>query len=451
MLAEAMINFGETEAPAPVDPKDVSEDTVARAFTAKYRDTLRYCHNTGRWFEWDGVRWKRDDTQRAFHFARELSRQLSDAHKSMCKASVAAGAERFARADPAHSVTADIWDSNKWLLGTPSGTLNLKDRKILSPDPTAYITRLTGVAPQAGTPERWLDFLNQATGNDADMIAFLQRMCGYLLTGDTSEHALFFIYGPGGNGKSVFLNILQHILGDYAETAAMDTFTASMASKHPTDLAMLKGARGVFASETEAGSSWAEARIKSLTGGDRITARFMRQDFFTYAPEFKLLIVGNHAPSIKNVDEALRRRFNIIPFTRKPDRPDPMLEDKLRAEAGKILWWMMVGCREWQEKGLGRPAAIVEATDTYFAEQDVMGQWISECTRPIDSFTDTATELFASWADFAKANGEQPGTIRQFSMDMEKRGYRRKKTRDGRFFVGIQVKHRETARGHYDD
>ncbi len=451
MSANLMHDFGEPDETAPIDPKEVSEDLVARCFTGKYRATMRFCHSTGKWFEWDGVRWKRDDTQRAFHFARELVRQLSDANKTMCKASVSAGAERFARADPAHSVTADVWDSDKWLLGTPSGTVNLKDRKIRQPDPSAYITRLTGVAPVDGVPEKWLEFLDQTTGGDVQMIEFLQRLCGYLLTGDTSEHALFFIYGPGGNGKSVFLNMLQHILGDYAEVSAMDTFTASMASKHPTDLAMLKGARGVFASETEAGSNWAEARIKALTGGDKITARFMRQDFFSFIPEFKLVIVGNHAPSIKNVDEALRRRFNIIPFTRKPTKPDPMLEEKLKAEAGQILWWMMKGCAKWQENGLGRPAAIVEATDTYFAEQDVMGQWIADCTRKIDTFTDSDSELFASWGEFAKANGEQPGTIRQFSMDMEKRGYRRRKTRDGRFFVGIQVKHRETSRSHHDD
>jgi putative DNA primase/helicase len=451
MSANAVMQFGEADAPAAIDPKEVSEDVVASQFTAKHRDTMRFCHHAGRWFEWDGVRWKRDDTQRAFHFARELARLLSASNKSMCKASVASGAERFARADPAHSVTADRWDSNKWLLGTPGGIVDLKEGKLRRPDPSAYITRLTGVAPSSEPPTRWLEFLNQTTGGDAEMIAFLQRLCGYLLTGDTSEHALFFIYGPGGNGKSVFLNMLQHILADYAETAAMDTFTASMATKHPTDLAMLKGARGVFASETEAGSNWAEARIKALTGGDRITARFMRQDFFTYAPEFKLVIVGNHAPSIKNVDEALRRRFNIIPFTRKPTKPDPMLEDKLRAEAGQILGWMIEGCQEWQKRGLGRPKAIVEATDTYFAEQDVMGQWLAECTRPIDSFTDTATELFTSWSDFAKANGEQPGTIRQFSMDMEKRGFRRRKTMHGRFFVGVQVKPREAAKGHYDD
>jgi putative DNA primase/helicase len=150
----------------------------------------------------------------------------------------------------------------------------------------------------------------------------------------------------------VFLNALTAILSAYAATAAMDTFTASKGDKHPTDLAMLRGARLVTASETEEGRAWAEARIKQITGGDPITARFMRQDFFTFVPQFKLTIVGNHQPVLKNVDDAARRRFNIVPFTRKPSHPDPQLEEKLRAEYPAILRWMVDGCLDWQKHGL---------------------------------------------------------------------------------------------------
>ena len=147
-----------------------------------------------------------------------------------------------------------------------------------------------------------------ATGNDEDLIRFLQQWFGYCLTGVTTEHALLFVYGDGGNGKSVFLNTIASILKDYAVTSAMETFTASNSDKHPTDLAMLHGARLVTASETEAGKAWAEAKIKQMTGGDPITARFMRQDFFTYVPQFKLTIIGNHKLTLNNVDEAARRQ-----------------------------------------------------------------------------------------------------------------------------------------------
>jgi putative DNA primase/helicase len=440
MSAKVMAAFGEPDTVAGIDPKDVSEDSVALAFTAQHRQDMRYCHSNGKWFEWDGVRWLRDDAMRAFNFAREIGRRLSESHKSICKSSVASGAEKFARADPAHAVTGAIWDCNPWLMGTPGGILDLKAGALRKPDPSAYITKLTGCSPSKDTPVLWLDFLRQATNGDIETIAYLQRVCGYLLTGATTEHALFFIYGPGGNGKSVFLKLLEYVLGDYAATAAMDTFTASFGNKHPTDLAMLQGARGVFASETEAGSHWAESRIKQMTGGDKISARFMRQDFFTFQPQFKLIIVGNHAPSVKNVDEALRRRFNIIPFINRPTRPDPMLEDKLRAEAPAILGWMLQGCLDWQERGLGRPAAIVAATDTYFAEQDVFGQWLGDCCELGSTYTETPTDLFRSWAEYAKANGEIAGSIKGFSNDLDKRGFKRLRTAQGRFFVGVRAK-----------
>ena len=172
---------------------------------------------------------------------------------------------------------------------------------------------------------RWRAFISEVTCGDAEVSRFLQQWCGYSLTGDTSEQALFFGCGPGGNGKGVFLNTVSRIIGDYAVAAAMDTFTESDFPKHSTELAMLRGARLVTASETEEGRAWAESRIKQMTGGDPITARFMRKDNFTYTPQFKLTIVGNHSPSLRNVDEAMRRRLRIIPFqySRPEARPAP--------------------------------------------------------------------------------------------------------------------------------
>jgi len=190
------------------------------------------------------------------------------------------------------------------------------------------------------------------------------------LTGDTREHALVFVFGPGGNGKSVAVNVQVGIMGDYATTAAMDVFIASAGDRHPADLAMLRGSRLVTASETEEGRQWAESRIKQLTGGDRITARFMRQDFFTFLPSFKLQIIGNHKPGLRNIDDAARRRFNLVPFVQTPAVPDRQLEEKLKAEWPGILRWMVDGCLAWQRDGLVRPASITTATEAYFADQD---------------------------------------------------------------------------------
>lgn len=347
-------------------------------------------------------------------------------------------------ADPAIGVTADVWDSDPWLLGTPGGTVDLRSGLLRDADPTEHITKLTGVEP-ALTPHcpLWLAFLDQATGGDAGLIQFLQQWCGYSLSGITREHALVFVYGPGGNGKSVFLNVLTGVLGAYATTAAMDTFTASKSDKHPTDMAMLRGARLVTASETEEDRAWAEARIKSLTGGDPVTARFMRQDFFTFVPTFKLTIVGNHQPMLRNVDDAARRRFNIVPFIRKPDQPDRQLEGKLRAEWPAILRWMIEGCLDWQANGLVQPDSVAEATDAYFAEQDLMAQWLAEkCDVRVGdpNVWDRTTDLFESWSAYAKAAGDTPGTVKAFGPAMRRKGFQQHRNKYARGFSGLRLR-----------
>ncbi len=185
-------------------------------------------------------------------------------------------------------MTSELWDPDHYLLGTPDGTVDLRTGKIKPPRPDDFITKITAVTPaQSADCAAWLRFLREATAEADDLISYLQLFCGYLLTGDTREHALLFVYGPGGNGKTVFLNTVSAILGDYARVAAMETFTNSPTDKHPTDLAMLRSARLVCATETEEGRAWAEGRIKQLTGGDPISARFMRQDFFTYVADLQ--------------------------------------------------------------------------------------------------------------------------------------------------------------------
>ncbi|WP_375458338.1 phage/plasmid primase, P4 family [uncultured Enterovirga sp.] len=416
------------------DTGTATEDAAAIRFAAKYAGRLRYCHDTGAWFGWDKVAWRPNRTGLAFRWARELARGLAEAapakaRGTIAKTSFAAGVERFCRSDPVFAVTAESWDTDPWLLGTPAGTVDLRTGKLRRSDQADGITKLAAVAP-ADEPDcpLWLAFLDQATGGDVELIRFLQQWCGYSLTGSTREHALVFIYGPGGNGKSVFLNVLSSILGDYATTAAIDTFTASAGDRHTTDLAMLRGARLVTASETEEGRAWAEARIKQLTGGDLITARFMRQDNFTFLPTFKLTIVGNHQPALRNVDEAARRRFRIVPFVRKPAQPDATLEDRLRAERPAILRWIIAGCLDWQENGLITPASVVSATDDYFVEQDLFGQWLAdscELDPGNDHKWEQTAELFASWTAYAKAAGDAPGSTKSFAPAMRRHGIRK--------------------------
>ena len=411
------------------DNAEVSEDTIALAFTAQHGGSLLFDHNAGRWFRWDGVHWKMDETDLAFDYARKLARELGEGKRAMGRAATAGGVEKLARADRAHAVTSDGWDADPYLLGTPSGTIDLRTGILSDPDRSMRITKLTGVEPQHGDPVRWFRFLSESLDGDEEMVKFLQLWCGYCLTGLTSAHALLFIYGPGGNGKSVFLNTIIRIMGDYAVTAAMETFAESRGDRHSTELAMLRGARLVTASETEEGRAWAEARIKALTGGDPITARFMRQDNFTFRPQFKLTIAGNHAPALRNVDEAMRRRFNIAPFIIKPANPDRQLEEKLIEECPQILAWMIAGARMYLADGLNRPAAIVAATNDYFAEQDVFGQWVDQRCILRQGAMESSARLYADWETFAKANGEVPGTAKSFGAAMRKRNLQAKPSR----------------------
>jgi P4 family phage/plasmid primase-like protien len=443
-IKEAARRTRHTTAPSTED-YPVNEDGIARAFAEKRRDALRYCHSTGAWFAWVRTRWLKEETKLAFSWARELCRQLNLANDdTIAKASTAGAVERYAQADRAFAVTAETWDADPFLLNTPDGTVDLRTGELRPHRQDDYCTKQTLVGPAVTADHpRWSQFLKESTRGDVDLQRFLRQIAGYGLTGDVREHALFFVWGGGGNGKSVFLNTVTNILDDYATTAAMETFTASRSDRHPTDMAMLRGARLVSVSETEEGRAWAESRIKSLTGGDPITARFMRQDFFTYKPQFKLLIVGNHKPVLRNVDDAARRRFNIIPFVHKPPAPDRQLEAKLRAEYPAILRWMIDGCLDWQRNGLVRPKIVTEATASYFEDQDVLQHWIDECCQVGATNYDTRAALYESWEKWAKANGEQPGSAKAFTQKMVRAGFRPVDHTPGnhvkRGFAGIYV------------
>ena len=406
-----------------------TEDGVALAFTKAHHDELRYDHTRGAWFHWTSKAWRQDETKLAFAWSRRVCRRMAheaendSTLKTLSKAATAAAVERFAQSDRAFAVTSVIWDSDPFLLGTPGGTVDLKTGVLRPPSQDDFITRLAAVTPTAAADcPLWLGFLNEATNNDPALIGFLKRWCGYALTGDTREHALLFIFGPGGNGKSVFLNTVIGIMAEYCRTAAMETFTASQGDRHPTDLAMLNGARMVTASETEEGRAWAESRIKQLTGGDTISARFMRQDFFEFRPQFKLTVIGNNKPVLRNVDDAARRRFNMAAFVHKPASPDRQLENKLKAEWPAILRWMIDGCLDWQRNGLVRPQSVIAATAEYFSEQDSVHQWVEEACERGPFKSDTMACLFKSWTDYALANGEKPGTTKWFSQTLVRLG-----------------------------
>jgi putative DNA primase/helicase len=331
---------------------------------------------------------------------------------------------------------------------TDDRTFNLQQEAFddWSPRPADCITRKTAcrVAPP-GTPHPvWTAFLDRITDGKAELIAFLQRFIGYCCTGITTEHVFIFAYGTGANGKSTFINTIVWILGDYATVADVGTFIASTHERHPTDLAKLHGARLVVAQETQKGRHWDEAKIKTLTGGDKLTARFMRQDFFDYIPQLKLFIIGNHKPRLDNVDVAMRRRLLLVPFTVQiPEwERDKELPNKLKAEGPAILRWMIDGCLEWQRIGLAPPKIVTEATEDYFNEQDILRQWLDECTRDAgpNAWIATAT-LFSSWKQWCDNHGHPVGSANALSDALVDHRFVRKRGSKGqRGFRGLDLK-----------
>jgi putative DNA primase/helicase len=427
-------------------PPAFTDEALALRFAERHADELRFVAPWSKWLFWDGKRWAFDDTLGAFDFARKVCRTASVECNNARTASVLASAktvaavERLAKADRRLAATVDQWDADPWLLNTPSCVINLRAGDTRPHQPGDYLTRMTATAP-GGTCPTWLQFLDRVTSGDRSLQQFLQRVAGYALTGTTREHALFFLYGTGANGKSVFINTVSGILADYHRTAAIETFTAASVERHPTDIAGLRGSRLVTAVETEEGRRWAESRIKSLTGGDKIAARFMRQDYFEFSPQFKLVIAGNHKPGLRSVDEAIRRRFNLIPFTVTipPDERDEALTERLRAEWPGILSWMIEGCLDWQERGLAAPEAVTAATAAYLEAEDAVAAWIEDSATRDPSAWTKSNELFASWTGWANKAGEHVGSAKRFAQNLEARGYSPERKRDGRGFRGISL------------
>lgn len=432
-------------------PPQFSEERLALRFSDQHEGELRYVAGWRRWMCWDGTRWHEDETLAVFDRARAICRKASaecgDAKVAaavrLAAARTAVAVEILARSDRRHATTIKQWDADAWLLNTPAGTVDLRTGELHDHRREQYLTKITAAGPGEDCPS-WRCFLDRITDGCSELQAFLQRVIGYCLSGSTREHAVFFLYGTGANGKSVFLSTIAGLMGDYAKTAPASAFTATNTEQHPTDVAGLRGARFVTAIETEDGRWWAEAKIKSLTGGDRITARFMRQDFFEYVPQFKLIVAGNHKPGLRNVDEAIRRRLHLIPFTVTigEQERDPDLCEKLKTEYPGILKWAIEGCLAWQRDGLNSPDIVRSATSDYLAAEDAIGRWIEDRCLVGNGFWTAGAALFADWQQWSDRTGERPGTQKRFTQGLQARGIQSERSGAAgtRGFIGIALR-----------
>lgn len=430
-----------------------TEDALALQFTHTYARDWQYVALWGKWLVWDGRSWRTELTLHATDLIRQVCRDAALQAESprtaakLASSGTVTGVERLARTDRRHAATSDEWDADPWLLNTPRGVVDLHTGKLRPHRREDRMTRLTTASPVEGAAcPAWRQFLQQITGNNAELITYLQRMVGYCLTGSTREHALFFLYGTGANGKSVFVNVLSTLLGDYATNAPMDMFMETRSDRHPTDMAGLRGARFVSSIETEQGRRWAESKLKALTGGDKISARFMRQDFFEYLPQFKLLTAGNHKPSIRNVDEAMKRRLHLIPFTVTipSDKRDKQLTEKLLAERDGIMTWAVEGCLAWQRQGLQPPQLVLDATEEYFEEEDAVGEFVEEECQVSSLAREGISAIYQRWRERAEKRGEHVGTSRWLVQQLLIRGFERMRLPGGvKALSGLSIKPKE--------
>jgi P4 family phage/plasmid primase-like protien len=438
--------LGDGDGPEPpINRTDLGNSRrLVKLFGAK----IRYCYVWGVWLVWDGKRWKEDRTGAIYRLAKKAARSiaaeitddLDDAEaKALLKWALESESKKrldamiaLAQSEPGIPVEPHQLDADPWLLNVANGTLDLRSGQLRDHESSDLLTKLSLVAfdPKAEAPQ-WLKFLGRAMEADAGRIAYLQRASGYGMTADISEHVLFFLYGTGRNGKGTYLETLLYILGDYATTIDPALITLRMHDDHPTGLTDLDGRRFVPTVEVDDGKRLAESLVKRLTGGDRIKARRMRENFYEFNPTHKFFLAANHKPTIRGTDEGIWSRIKLIPFNVfiPPTERDRRLPQKLRAEASGILNWLVEGCLAWQRDGLNEPAAVAEATSAYRAEMDAVGRFVDECCVVNKEFRVKAQTLYQKYTEWCKESGERETlTKTAFGTELNKRGYEQKKS-----------------------
>jgi putative DNA primase/helicase len=414
----------------------------AERFADHHREEIRYCHPQKKWLYWNGKHWQPDTEGRINQLSKETARFIyseassakdSETRKTFGKwAATSESAYRqramveLAKSESGIPVLPEKLDNNKFLLNVNNGTLNLKSGELLPHRKEDLITRLVPIDynSDAYCP-KWIDFLSQVMKGNQGLVNYLWRVAGYTLTGDAGEQCLFLLWGVGQNGKSTFLNVLQTILNDYALQTDFNTFIVKKGDGIRNDIARMKKSRLVVAIETSDGKRMDATVVKQLTGGDRVTARHLYQEYFEYRPEFKIFLASNYKPEIHGQDLAIWRRIRLIPFTVAipEEKRINNYESVLLEEKEGILNWMVSGCREWLETGLDEPEEVKAATKAYKSEMDILEDFIAARCLIQDGERISHKELYAAYKEWCDENGETPIKTITFAKKFQGRGF----------------------------
>jgi putative DNA primase/helicase len=412
----------------------------AERLIARHGDDLRYCHPWAKWLCWDGTRWKPDTSgeveRRARSTVRTIYAEASDGSDKEERKAIANHAERsesrsridamIALARSMVPVAPDDLDADPWLLNAANGTIDLRTGDLRPHRREDLITKIAPVEYDPDAPAtRFARFLQEVFDSDEDMIAFVQRFAGYSLTGSTEERAFAILHGRGKNGKSTLIELLQDVMGDYARTTDVETVLRRRNAGVGNDVAALKGARFVSTAEVEQGRALAESRVKNLTGRDTVTARFLFAEHFDFRPEFKLWMSTNNKPVIYGTDDAIWDRIRMIPFTRRFSgaKADTGLPRKLRDELPGVLAWMVRGCLDWQQGGLGEPKGVKDATAGYRTEMDTLAAFFEDRCVIHPKAEVPATPLYKAYQEWCAESGEADESQRRFGGRLRERGF----------------------------
>lgn len=440
----------------PVELIPGTDMANARRMHARHGHNLHYTVERG-WLVWSGKYWQADDKAVGVAaLAKESAESMLDEirgavdKKQAFKDAKAAAQKRaieaaiwLARSEPGIYQQLITFDADPMILNVGNGIVGLSTGELGPHEQDARCTMLAGCDfdPNAQAP-RWRQFVGEVCLENVELMDYVQRMCGYLLTASVQEHCLFFLHGGGRNGKSVMVETIMRVMGDYACAAEPEML---MTKKHvgiPNDVARLRGRRAVFLNETNQGHRFDEAKLKNLTGGDKLNARFLREEFFDFAPTHKLCLRGNHKPTVNGTDEGIWSRLRLIPFNLRltPAEIDMSLTAALARELPGILAWCVQGCLLWQQNGLATPQVILDALTEYRSESDTLGRFIDECCEIKPNSRVVCSALFNRYRDYCIAASERHLSAKDFPSELERRGHNRVKSDGIKKYQGIELK-----------